>query len=76
MSRRVPSLTSKKVIKGLERAGFVLHRVKGSHYHFIHPHDDTRLVVVPYHTKDLKRGTIHGIIAQAGLTVDEFLDLL
>jgi predicted RNA binding protein YcfA (HicA-like mRNA interferase family) len=31
---------------------------------------------VPYHGKDLKPGTLASIIAQAGLTVEEFLDLL
>jgi hypothetical protein len=31
---------------------------------------------VPVHTGDLKRGTLRGIIAQSGLTVEEFLQLL
>ncbi|MGH8696169.1 MAG: type II toxin-antitoxin system HicA family toxin [Burkholderiales bacterium] len=29
-----------------------------------------------FHPGDLKRGTLHGIIKQAGLTIDEFIDLL
>lgn len=33
-------------------------------------------VTVPYHNKDLKPGTLKSIIEQAGLTVEEFLDLL
>jgi predicted RNA binding protein YcfA (HicA-like mRNA interferase family) len=28
------------------------------------------------HTKDLPKGTLHGIIEDAGLTVEEFLELL
>jgi predicted RNA binding protein YcfA (HicA-like mRNA interferase family) len=31
---------------------------------------------VPYHNKDLKRRTLASIIEQAGLTTDEFADLL
>jgi len=31
---------------------------------------------VPFHTKDLKRGTLAGIIKQAGLSLDELIDLL
>jgi hypothetical protein len=31
---------------------------------------------VPVHGGDLKRGTLRGIIAQAGLTVAEFVALL
>lgn len=34
------------------------------------------LVTVPRHGRDLKRGTLVAIIRQAGLTVEEFLDLL
>jgi len=33
-------------------------------------------VPVPVHTGDLKPGTLRGIIRDAGLTVDEFQDLL
>ena len=73
---RLPTLTPRKVIRALERGGFVVRRIVGSHYQLTHPDKPGSRVTVPHHTKDLKRGTIHGIIAQAGLTVDEFLDLL
>jgi len=33
-------------------------------------------VTIPIHNTDLKRGTLRGIIAQAGLTVQEFIELL
>jgi predicted RNA binding protein YcfA (HicA-like mRNA interferase family) len=36
----------------------------------------TRKVKVPIHSGDLKRGTLRGIIAQAGMTVSEFIALL
>jgi predicted RNA binding protein YcfA (HicA-like mRNA interferase family) len=42
----------------------------------VHPGDPTRKITVPIHTKDLKRGTLHSVIAQSGLTVAEFLALL
>jgi predicted RNA binding protein YcfA (HicA-like mRNA interferase family) len=38
--------------------------------------DPTRKVTIPIHTKDLKRGTLHSIIVQSGLTVAEFRALL
>jgi predicted RNA binding protein YcfA (HicA-like mRNA interferase family) len=40
-----------------------------------HPGEPTRLVIIP-EAKDLPRGTLMGILDQAGLTIDEFLDLL
>jgi predicted RNA binding protein YcfA (HicA-like mRNA interferase family) len=34
------------------------------------------LVTVPMHQRDVPKGTLHSIIADAGLTVDEFIQLL
>jgi predicted RNA binding protein YcfA (HicA-like mRNA interferase family) len=34
------------------------------------------LVTVPMHRRDVPRGTLRGIIEDAGLTVDEFVKLL
>ena len=31
------------------------------------------LVTVAYHAKELKAGTLHAIIRQAGMTTDDFL---
>ena len=33
-------------------------------------------VTLPWHNKDLKRGTLASIIDQAGYTTDEFAELL
>ncbi|OLE55134.1 MAG: hypothetical protein AUG51_05395 [Acidobacteria bacterium 13_1_20CM_3_53_8] len=63
----------KKVIKVLERNGFIVHHTTGSHY--ILKKEKLRVTIL-YHNKDLKPGTLASIIKQAGLTVDEFLDLL
>ena len=76
MSARLPALKPRQVTRALEKHGFVLHRIRGSHYIYIHPNDDTLLVVVPHHGKDIKKGTLRAIIRDAGLTMDEFLNLL
>ena len=76
MRRKIPTLTPKKLIRALERGGFTLYRVKGSHHHFIHPDNPELLVVVPYHAKDMRRPLMKAIIKQADLTKEEFLDLL
>jgi predicted RNA binding protein YcfA (HicA-like mRNA interferase family) len=73
MAGKLPALKPKRIIKALERNGFYIHRVTGSHY--ILKRGNLRLTV-PYHNKDLKPGTLVSIIKQAGLTVEEFLDLL
>jgi predicted RNA binding protein YcfA (HicA-like mRNA interferase family) len=68
-------LKPRQVVAALERGGFVLLRVVGSHYQLFN--DRTRRhTTVPYHNRDLPRGTLSAIIQQAGLTRDEFLKLL
>jgi hypothetical protein len=34
------------------------------------------IVTVPFHRRDLKRGTLKSILDQAGLSTDEFIALL
>jgi predicted RNA binding protein YcfA (HicA-like mRNA interferase family) len=76
MNQRLPALKAKEVIRALERGGFVVSRTSGSHCRLIHSNDPARNVTVPVHNSDLKRGTLRSIIAQAGLTVSEFIALL
>jgi len=52
-------------------------RTSGSHVRLVHATDPSRQTTVPVHKgRDLPKGTLRDIIAQAGMTVDEFLDLL
>jgi predicted RNA binding protein YcfA (HicA-like mRNA interferase family) len=77
MIRRLPSLKAREVMRALERAGLVQVRSKGSHRVFQHPDDPQRRTVVSDHGGgDIPRGTMRAIIEQAGLTVEEFIDLL
>ena len=76
MTDRLPSLRGRDVVRALERTGFVISRMSGSHCRLIHRSDPTRKVTIPVHGSDLKRGILRGIIAQSGLTVAEFIDLL
>jgi len=77
MNQRLPSLNAKDAIRALEKAGFVVSRISGSHVRLVHSTDPARKVTVPAHgSHDLKRGMLRAIIAQAGLTVAEFMALL
>jgi predicted RNA binding protein YcfA (HicA-like mRNA interferase family) len=73
MAGKLPALKPKIVIRALERGGFYVHHVSGSHY--ILKKGGLR-VTVPYHGKDLKPRTLASIVEQSGLSVEEFLDLL
>lgn len=76
MSQHLPALTPAKVLRALQRAGFYIHHVKGSHYYLKHPDKPELRATLPFHGADLKRRTLTSIIDQAGLSVEEFLDLL
>ena len=76
---RLPSLSSTDIIRALRKAGFdeAPQRGKGSHRAFVKK-DSTgrvRLVIVPQ-GKDVPRGTLVAILEQAGLSKDDFLQLL
>jgi predicted RNA binding protein YcfA (HicA-like mRNA interferase family) len=58
----------------LERAGFVFRRQKGSHMMLRRDQPYAR-VVVPDH-KVLRLGTLRRIIADAGVTPEQFMHLL
>jgi predicted RNA binding protein YcfA (HicA-like mRNA interferase family) len=71
---KLPSLSGRECIKALEKAGFTVIRQKGSHISLVRE-DPFAQIVVPDH-KELDRGTLRAIIRQAGLSVDEFIELI
>ena len=73
---KVPSLEYKKVVKALQRDGWVVVRQKGSHLRLQkHMHDETLKLTIPAH-RPIKRSTLSHILKQARLSVDQFLDLM
>ena len=72
---RLPACTPTDVIRALGRAGFFLDHSTGSHRFFRHP-SRPGIVTVPFHRKDLKRGTLKAILEQAGLSAEQFIALL
>ncbi|MDJ0899039.1 MAG: type II toxin-antitoxin system HicA family toxin [Xenococcus sp. MO_188.B8] len=70
-----PSVKAKDFIKVIEKLGFYLHRQKGSHA--IYKDTQGNRVVIPIHAgKDLKQGTLMGMIKDIGIDKEAFFDLL
>lgn len=69
---KLPLLSWREVVKALARAGFQVARQKGSHLILV---KDDAAVPVPKH-EEIKRGLLLEIIAEAGLTREEFLQLV
>lgn len=76
MSKLPRDLSGSNVMKALSKAGFALIRQKGSHAILAKTESGMRWgCVVPMH-KELKIGTLKGILRQARLSDDDFLKLL
>ena len=73
---RLPRISSKKAIKALERLGFEKTRQTGSHVIMKKTTSDGQVgCVVPIH-RELKVGTLSGILKQAQVIPEEFIDSL
>jgi predicted RNA binding protein YcfA (HicA-like mRNA interferase family) len=64
MSPRAARLSSKEMIKLLERHGFVIVSTRGSHCKL---RKDDRVVIVPLNRDPLRIGTQSDILAKAGI---------
>jgi predicted RNA binding protein YcfA (HicA-like mRNA interferase family) len=73
---KVPSLGYEKVIRALQRDGWVVVRQRGSHIRLQkHLHAETLKLTLPAH-RPVKRSTLTHILKQARLSTEEFLELL
>ncbi|MBI4299052.1 MAG: type II toxin-antitoxin system HicA family toxin [Chloroflexi bacterium] len=73
--RRLPrGLSGNEVVRALQRAGFYFKRQKGSHI-VLRRDDPFAQVVVPAH-RNIDPGTLLAILDGAGLTLEEFMELL
>jgi predicted RNA binding protein YcfA (HicA-like mRNA interferase family) len=69
---KLPRISGLEAIKALQRLGFEQSRQSGSHVVMRKEH---RGCVVPLH-RELKVGTLAGVLRQAGVSADEFVAAL
>ncbi len=76
MSKKLPAVTDRDVIKVAKKLGFTFYRqAKGSHEVWRRV-SDGRHTVIPRHAgKIIKRKTLKSIIEDFGITVEEFNEL-
>ena len=73
---KLPRISSREVIRSLEPLGFEQVRQTGSHVVMKKETEDGKIgCVVPVH-QELKVGTLSGILKQAQVTVEEFIENL
>jgi predicted RNA binding protein YcfA (HicA-like mRNA interferase family) len=69
---KFPGLSGNDLIRALQKFGFVVVRQSGSH---IVLKNEGRTCVVPNH-KELKVGTVNGVLRQAGVAPEDFAKVL
>ncbi|MCK5320079.1 type II toxin-antitoxin system HicA family toxin [Candidatus Parcubacteria bacterium] len=70
MTQKLPVIKPKQIVKILKKIGFVERRQTGSHLILSNP-DTNKIVPVPMHAKELKKGTLLSILRQADITKEE-----
>ena len=70
----LPVVSGQEARKAFERSGWVYQRTSGDHMILTKPGRRNNLSI-PDH-RELDRGTLRKLIALAGMTVDEFVELL
>lgn len=69
---KLPVISAAEAIRAFERLGFIIVRQRGSH---IVLRRGSSGCVVPNH-RELKTGTLSGVLKQAGISPDEFIKAL
>jgi len=72
---KLPRWPGNEIIKILKNVGWHLDRVEGSHHILVKDGIETILSVPVHGTKPIKVGLLKGLINDAGLTNEEFLNL-
>ena len=72
---KLPRITYKKLQKVLEKSGFQIDHTTGSHFIFYNKMSKKR-VTLPFHTRELAKGTLMSILKEAGISKQELIRLL
>jgi len=67
---RLPRVTARETLRAIQADEWLVVRTTGGHTHLSHP-TKPGIVTIAMHP-----GTIRSIIRQAGLTIDQFINLL
>jgi predicted RNA binding protein YcfA (HicA-like mRNA interferase family) len=76
MSRHLPAVSGRQLLRALQRAGFVVLRQKGSHVSMEKRNAEGYWrTIVPMH-REIRPGTLSDILNQTGLSKEELAELL
>jgi predicted RNA binding protein YcfA (HicA-like mRNA interferase family) len=72
---RLPVVSGRDLVKTFSRIGYLNDHQRGSHIILRQEFPPYRRLTIPDH-KEIAKGTLRAILREAGLTLEEFLELL
>ena len=69
-----PTIKIKELVRFLEREGFVKIHQKGSHATYKNLATHQRITIAIHLGRDIKKGTLKGMLNDLGLSMEEFLE--
>lgn len=76
MSQKLPAVTGKQLIRVLESQDWYLKRTRGSHHYLRHPSIPDAIAVPVHGSRNVKPGLLLNILKTAGISREEFRQLL
>jgi predicted RNA binding protein YcfA (HicA-like mRNA interferase family) len=76
MTDRLPTCTPRQVLAALQRAGWRVIKIKGSHHRLEHPENPALRITLPLRRGDMPRRTLNSVLKQARISEEEFRALL
>ena len=73
---QTPAVSGKQLVKVLERRGWYVKRIRGSHHIMRHPSIPDAIPVPVHGNQSIKRGTLSNILRTAGISREDFDQLL
>ena len=70
---KLPVVNGKELLKILKNFGFCLDHTTGSHF-VLYNKQNKKREVIPYHIKDIPKGTLMNILLEAGINKKDFLE--
>ena len=73
---QLPTISGREAVRVFQAAGYEVTRITGSHHVIAHAGHPFRLSVPVHGNAPLKKGTLRGLIRDAGMTVEQFVALM
>lgn len=72
---KLPAVSGREAVRAFRRMGYHVDHQTGSHIILRHESAPYRRLTVPNH-RELAKGTLRSLVRQAGLTIEQFRELL